>query len=51
MGLQNYEQCHTEKEMLTVEGAAHCASYYVDPDRYISYLDGFLKKYGQIPLQ
>ncbi len=50
MGRQNYEQCHTEKEMLTVEGAAHCASYYVDPVRYISYLDGFLKKYGQIPL-
>ena len=51
MGLQNYEHCHTEKEMLTVEGAAHCASYYVDPVRYISYLDGFLKKYGQVPLQ
>ncbi len=51
MGLQNYEHCHTPKEMLTVEGAAHCASYYVDPVRYISYLDGFLKKYGQVPLQ
>ena len=51
MGLQNYAHCHTEKEMLTVEGAAHCASYYVDPVRYISYLDGFLKKYGQAPLQ
>ena len=50
MGLQNYEQCHTEKQMLTVEGAAHCASYYVDPFRYISYLDGFLKKYGPCPL-
>ena len=50
MGLQNYEHCHTEKQMLTVEGAAHCASYYVDTARYISYLDGFLKKYGQIPL-
>lgn len=51
MGRQNYELCHTEKEMLTVEGAAHCASYYADTVRYISYLDGFLKKYGQIPLQ
>ena len=51
MGVQNYEQCHTEKQMLTVEGAAHCASYYVDPVRYISYLDGFLKKYGPVPLQ
>ena len=50
MGLQNYEHCHTEKQMLTVEGAAHCASYYVDPVQYISYLDGFLKKYGQVPL-
>ena len=50
MGLQNYEHCHTEKEMLTGEGAAHCASFYVDPARYISYLDGFLKKYGQAPL-
>ncbi len=50
MGLQNYEHCHTEKQMLTVKGAAHCASYYVDPVQYISYLDGFLKKYGQVPL-
>ena len=50
MGLQNFEHCHTEKQMLTVEGAAHCASYYVDPVQYISYLDGFLKKYGQVPL-
>lgn len=51
MGVQNFEHCRTEKEMLTVEGAAHCASYYVDPVRYISYLDGFLKKYGRVPLQ
>ena len=50
MGLQNYARCHTEKEMLTVEGASHCASFYADPTRYISYLDGFLKKYGQTPL-
>ena len=50
MGLQNYVQCHTEKQMLTVEGAAHCASYYVDPVRYLACLDGFLKKYGQMPL-
>ncbi len=51
MGRQNYAECHTEKEMLSVEGAAHCASYYADPVRYISYLDGFLKKYGNFPLQ
>ena len=51
MGVRNYEECHTEKEMLTVEGAAHCASCYADTDRYISYLDGFLKKYGTVPLQ
>ena len=51
MGVQNYKDCHTEKEMLTVEGAPHCASCYADTDRYISYLDGFLKKYGQVPLQ
>ena len=51
MGLQNYTHCHTEKQMLTVEGAAHCCSYYVDPVRYISYLDGFLKRYGQTGLQ
>lgn len=51
MGLKNYEECHTQKEMLTVEGAAHCASYYADSTRYISYLDGFLKKYGETPLQ
>lgn len=50
MGLQNYEDCHTEKEMLTVEGAAHCASCYADTVRYISYLDEFLKKYGNVPL-
>ena len=50
MGIQNYEQCHTEKEMLTVEGAAHCASYYVDPTRYLAHLDEFLKKYGRSPL-
>lgn len=47
MGYQNYAACHTDKVMLTVDEAAHCASYYVDPARYISYLDGFLKKYGQ----
>ena len=51
MGLQNYEHCHTEKEMLTVEGAAHCCSYYADSGRYIACLDGFLKKYGKTPLQ
>ena len=51
MGLQNYTHCHTDKQMLTVEGAAHCCSYYVDPVRYISYLDGFLKRYGQTGLQ
>lgn len=51
MGLQNYERCHTEKEMLSVEGAAHCCSYYADPVRYLSYLDKFLKKYGRSPLQ
>ena len=50
MGLQNFEDCHTEKEMLTVEGAAHCASCYADTVRYISYLDEFLKKYGNVPL-
>lgn len=49
MGLQNYEHCHTQKEMLTVKGAAHCCSYYADPVRYLSHLDGFLKKYGQRP--
>ncbi len=51
MGRQNYELCHTPKQMLTVEGAAHCASYYVDPVRYISYLDAFLKKYRGVPLK
>ena len=51
MGKLNYDHCKSEKQMLTVEGAAHCASYYVDPARYISYLDGFLKKYGKSPLQ
>lgn len=50
MGLQNFEDCRTEKEMLTVEGAAHCASCYADTVRYISYLDEFLKKYGIVPL-
>ncbi len=49
MGLQNYEHCHTEKEMLTVEGAAHCCSFYADPVRYLSCLDLFLKKYGESP--
>ena len=51
LGRLNFEQCHTEKEMLTVEGAVHCTSYYADTERYISYLDGFLKKYGRAPLQ
>ena len=50
MGHQNYEQCHTDKELLTVEGAKHCACFYADPDRYISYLDAFLKKYGHVDL-
>ena len=45
MGYQNYVECHTEKEMLTVETAAHCACCYVDPVGYMTYLDDFLKKY------
>ena len=45
MGYQNYVECHTEKEMLTIDTAAHCACCYVDPERYFSYLDEFLKKY------
>ena len=45
MGYQNYVECHTEREMLTVETAAHCACCYVDPVGYMTYLDDFLKKY------
>ena len=51
MGYRNYAECHTNKEMLTVDSAAHCASYYVYPDRYVSYLDDFLQKYGKLHLQ
>ena len=51
MGYQNYVECHSEKEMLTVDDAAHCACCYVEPDRYVSCLDGFLKKYTKFSLQ
>jgi fermentation-respiration switch protein FrsA (DUF1100 family) len=51
MGYQNFVECHSEKEMLAVDNAAHCASCYAEPALYISYLDGFLSKHGQVPLQ
>lgn len=49
MGKRNYDECHTDKQMFTVEGAAHCASFYAATEEYLSRLEGFLKKYGNGP--
>lgn len=45
MGRKNYEICHTEKELFTIPGAAHCAGFYWAREEYLSKLDAFLKKY------
>ena len=45
MTRQNYETCHSEKEIMLVENAAHAASYYEDPPVYEERIRTFLEKH------
>lgn len=40
-----YEKCPTEKELFTVPGAAHAASYVIDPKGYEEHFEKFTEKY------
>lgn len=40
-----YENCHSSKELLTVAGAKHVASEYIDSKKYWATIEKFLKKY------
>lgn len=39
-----YMACASEKEMMIVNGAGHCESFYKDPERYQEKLTAFLEK-------
>lgn len=41
---QIYMACASKKEMLIIEGAGHCESFYKDPERYQEKLTAFLEK-------
>lgn len=41
MTLQNYHQCRANKELMLVEGAGHCRSYFVDRTAYINGIASF----------
>lgn len=43
MTLQNYHQCRARKELLLVEGAGHCRSYFTDR---FSYMNGIASFFG-----
>lgn len=45
IGKANYELCQSEKELVTVKDAGHCAAWYVDTDLYESKLLGFLAEH------
>lgn len=45
MTYANYEACDASKELLIVPGADHAMSYYVDRERYESYVLDFWHKY------
>lgn len=45
MTYENYEACNAPKELLIVPGADHAMSYYVDRQRYESYVMDFWRKY------
>lgn len=40
-----YDSASCEKEMVEIEGAEHVMSHVVDPEKYWSAVDSFLKKY------
>ena len=45
MTYENFEACEAPKELLIVPGADHAMSYYVDRQRYESYVMDFWRKY------
>lgn len=54
---QLYDACTTDKYRLTIPGAPHARSYYIDPQRYTKAVEAFIKLtqkpsangYGSIP--
>lgn len=47
MGLQNYEACVAEKEILIVDGAGHAESFLKDTEKCTAVLNAFLDKYNK----
>ncbi len=45
MSQENYKHCHSPKELLIVEHAAHAASYYEEPALYEEKIKAFLSAY------
>lgn len=41
MTLQNYHQCKAKKELMLVEGAGHCRSYFADQTSYLHRIISF----------
>lgn len=46
-GMENYEICGSEKEMVTVEGAEHVTSFLVDGEKVAQAYRGFIEPYMQ----
>ncbi len=47
MTKENYEACASEKQLLTVDGADHGLSFYVDPETYKKTVIEFFEKYDE----
>lgn len=45
MSKKNYEQCHSEKELLLIENAAHGAAYYENQELYEDAVRRFIDKH------
>lgn len=43
MGVRNYEACTSQKRFVTIEGAGHAAAFLVDPELYLSEIEGFFE--------
>lgn len=45
MAQENYEVCHTEKELVIINGAQHALGYYVDKEKHEAAVKSFLDRY------
>ena len=43
MTLENFHQCKARKELLLVEGAGHCRSFYMAPEEYMQKIQQFFQ--------